>query len=71
MVKRYAGKAGINKNVTPHVLRHSFATHLLNKGVNIRAIQRLLGHSSLETTQIYTNISMDSIKELYDNAWDY
>lgn len=68
MIKDYAKKAGIEKNVTPHVLRHSYATHLLKHGVDIRVIQQLLGHSSLITTQIYVNISMDTIKLMYDNA---
>ncbi len=68
MIKKYADKAGIKKKVTPHVLRHSFATHLLKNGVDIRVIQQLLGHTSLSTTQIYTNIDMDTIKSVYDHA---
>lgn len=57
-------RAGINKKVTPHTLRHSFATHLLESGVDIRMIQSLLGHSSLNTTQLYTHISSDQIKKI-------
>lgn len=68
MIKKYAEKAEIKKNVTPHVLRHSYATHLLKRGVDIRIIQQLLGHSSILSTQIYTNVEMDIIRNVYDNA---
>ncbi|WP_409201087.1 site-specific tyrosine recombinase/integron integrase [Methanobrevibacter sp. DSM 116169] len=68
MIKKYAKKAGITKPITPHILRHSFATHLLKNGVDIRVIQQLLGHTSLSTTQIYTSVDMDTIKSLYDKA---
>ncbi len=64
MVKKYAEKAGIQKTVTPHVLRHSFATHLLEGGENIRKIQELLGHSNLATTQIYTFVSTEELKKV-------
>jgi len=69
MIKEYANEAEITKKVTPHVLRHSFATHLLKNGVDIRAIQQLLGHSNLSTTQIYTNVDLHTIKGAYDIAW--
>ncbi|WP_414470585.1 site-specific tyrosine recombinase/integron integrase [Methanobacterium sp. ACI-7] len=68
MIKTHAKKAGIKKKVTPHILRHSFATHLLKNGVDIRAIQQLLGHSNLSTTQIYTSVDMQTLKNVYDRA---
>lgn len=68
MIKKYASKVGIEKKVTPHVLRHSYATHLLKNGVDIRVIQQLLGHTNLSTTQIYTSVDMKTIKTLYDSA---
>lgn len=64
-VKVLARRAGINKNVTPHKLRHSFATHMLQNGGNVVAIQKLLGHASLNTTQIYTHYNVDDLKEMY------
>ena len=64
IVKESAIKAGITKHVTPHCLRHSYATHLLEAGTNIRYIQSLLGHASLNTTQIYTNVANDQLKKV-------
>jgi len=64
IVKNAARKAGIKKKVTPHTLRHSFATHLLEAGADIRYIQQLLGHKSLRTTQIYTYVANKDIKKL-------
>lgn len=68
MIKDHAKAAGIKKRVTPHILRHSFATHLLKNGVDIRAIQQLLGHANLSTTQIYTSVDMQTLKNVYDRA---
>jgi integrase/recombinase XerC len=68
IITKYAERSGLGKNIHPHSLRHSFATHLVNSGCDVRVVQELLGHASLSTTQRYTHVDIERLKKVYNNA---
>lgn len=68
IIKKHTLLSGINKSVTPHTLRHTFATHILNGGADLRSVQELLGHKNISTTQIYTHLTIDRLKEIYEKT---
>lgn len=68
ILHKYFVKAGLNKKVSPHTLRHTFATHILDRGCDLRSVQEMLGHKNLSSTQIYTHVTIESLKKIYQKT---
>ncbi|MDN5330958.1 MAG: integrase/recombinase XerD [Tepidanaerobacteraceae bacterium] len=69
IIDKYVKELSLNKNISPHTLRHTFATHMLNNGADLKTVQELLGHVSLSTTQLYTHVTKERLKEIYDKVF--
>jgi integrase/recombinase XerD len=67
-LKEYAKQAGLEKDITPHTLRHSFATHMLSGGADLRYVQEMLGHANISTTQVYTHLTSEHVRRTYEKA---
>ena len=67
-MKSYAASAGIQQDITPHTLRHSFAAHLVQNGADLKSVQEMMGHSDISTTQIYMNMNMNKLRDVYIKA---
>ena len=68
LLKQYGREAGIQADITPHTLRHSFAAHLVQNGADLKAVQEMMGHADIATTQVYRNVTMEQIKKTYAKA---
>ena len=68
IVEKWSDRVAMSRHVSPHVIRHTFATHMLDAGADLRAIQEMLGHASLSTTQRYTHLTLDKLMDVYDKA---
>ena len=68
IIKHYAAMAGIDKDITPHMIRHSFATHLVDNGADLKAVQEMMGHADISTTQLYMDMNVRRVREIYAKA---